>query len=84
MQTGLSSDDRAFGDRVARIGLRGCAPTDSWHSDRTGERRWHIAIPMVLGAAGFALSMQFAGNTVVALLCLIVAASATLSATPPF
>jgi ACS family tartrate transporter-like MFS transporter len=31
---------------------------DAWgrHSDRTGERRWHIALPLFLAAAAFAWS----------------------------
>ena len=27
-----------------------------WNSDRTGERRWHIALPLLIGAAAFAWS----------------------------
>ncbi|MDA3630636.1 MFS transporter [Saccharopolyspora sp. WRP15-2] len=32
----------------------------SWHSDRTGERRWHLAIPCFVSVAGFASSTYFA------------------------
>jgi D-galactonate transporter len=28
-----------------------------WHSDHTGERRWHVALPAFLGAVGLALSI---------------------------
>src|SRR5262249_51810548 len=27
-------------------------PLNGWHSDKTMERRWHIAIPMLVAAAG--------------------------------
>ena len=27
------------------------------HSDRTGERRWHVAVPALVGAAGFVLTI---------------------------
>jgi ACS family tartrate transporter-like MFS transporter len=28
-----------------------------WHSDRTGERRWHVAGPGLIGAFGFVLTV---------------------------
>ena len=34
-----------------------CMIWTSGHSDRTGERRWHIAIPALLGAAGLIASI---------------------------
>ena len=33
------------------------------HSDRTGERHWHVAIPAWVGAAGFAMSAFVHGLT---------------------
>ena len=30
----------------------------AWHSDKTGERRWHTAIPVVIGATAFAFSQN--------------------------
>jgi ACS family tartrate transporter-like MFS transporter len=44
-----------------RVGLLGAAPyavafvamqVNGWHSDKNGERRWHSAVPMFIGAAG--------------------------------
>jgi ACS family tartrate transporter-like MFS transporter len=44
-----------------RVGLLGALPyaaafvamqVNGWHSDKTGERRWHSAVPMFIGAAG--------------------------------
>jgi MFS transporter, ACS family, tartrate transporter len=40
-----------------------------WHSDRSGERRWHVAVASVVSAAGFALAACFNKNP-----CLAVAA----------
>jgi MFS transporter, ACS family, tartrate transporter len=37
---------------VACVVMVGCG----WSSDRTGERRWHVALPLLIGAAGFAWS----------------------------
>lgn len=28
----------------------------SWHADRTGERFWHITIPLVIGVASFVIA----------------------------
>jgi ACS family tartrate transporter-like MFS transporter len=51
-QTGLSD---------VRVGLLGALPyvagfvamlINGWHSDRTGERRWHSAVPMFISAVG--------------------------------
>ena len=53
------------------------------HSDRTGERRWHIAAPALVGAAGFVASAAFE-HPVLALLGLSVAALGIWSALGPF
>jgi ACS family tartrate transporter-like MFS transporter len=53
------------------------------HSDRTGERRWHIAAPALVGAVGFAASAAFQ-HPVLALASLSVAALGIWSALGPF
>jgi MFS family permease len=55
---------------------------NAWHSSKTGERRWHAAIPAFMGGAGLILSAAFAGNVPVAIICLCVAASGVLGLTP--
>jgi sugar phosphate permease len=42
---------------VALPGLTGIAGMlfNGWHSDKTGERRWHVAIPLLLGSLVFFL-----------------------------
>ncbi|WP_062174636.1 MFS transporter [Burkholderia sp. PAMC 26561] len=44
------------------------------HSDKTGERKWHIALPAFLGAAGFVVA-AIAGNPWLAMAGLCVAAA---------
>ncbi|HEY2029481.1 MAG TPA: MFS transporter [Myxococcales bacterium] len=47
----------------------------SYSSDRTRERRWHLAIAGFCGAVGLLGSVAFAGNTVLAIAALSVAAA---------
>jgi nitrate/nitrite transporter NarK len=53
-------------------------------SDRSGERRWHFAIPAVLGGLGLIVSVQFAQVHGVALAGLTLATFGVLSASPMF
>jgi ACS family tartrate transporter-like MFS transporter len=44
---------------------------NGWHSDRTGERRWHIAVSCLLGASGFVIGAAATSPTIVFLgLCI--------------
>lgn len=54
-----------------------------WSSDRTGERRWHIAACLVLAAAGFAWA-AYAHSLVAALLAFTLAAMGYWSMMGPF
>ncbi|NEX61964.1 MFS transporter [Noviherbaspirillum galbum] len=54
------------------------------NSDRTGERRWHTAIPAVIGSLGLIASTLFAGNTTIAMLALTVATACILTVLPLF
>jgi MFS family permease len=53
------------------------------HSDRTGERRWHIAIAAILSALGFALSASFK-NPLLAFASLALAFGGLKSTLGPF
>jgi len=44
------------------------------NSDRLGERRWHVAIPCLIGAAGFVLTVVAPANPAVTLATLSIAA----------
>ena len=46
----------------------------AWHSDRTGERRWHVAIPAGLAALGLALTGLIGGSPVAQMAVLALAA----------
>jgi D-galactonate transporter len=53
-------------------------------ADRTGERRWHIAIPALIGALGLVLSVVWTGNTTLAMLGLTLATMGILTTLPLF
>lgn len=49
--------------------------TNGWHSDKTNERKWHIAIPHVIAASGMLGALLFLNNTPMLIVCLCVAAA---------
>jgi len=49
---------------------------NGWHSDRTNERRWHTAIPLMLGVVAFALTILAGSHFWFAFACLTVASTA--------
>lgn len=60
-----------------------CTVLVGWSSDRTGERRWHVAGCFALGAVGFAWAAYAASLTAV-MLAMTVAAVGLWSMTGPF
>ncbi len=72
---------RAFGVGYGMTGLISAVPfvfgvvsmiAGGWHSDRTGERTWHIAIACLVGAAGLAACSLFAGSPWLMMAALVV------------
>lgn len=57
---------------------------NAWHSDKTSERRWHIAVPAIIGSVGLALSGQAFMPLWGSLVCLAVAAAGMWSTLGPF
>jgi D-galactonate transporter len=53
-------------------------------ADRRRERRWHTAVPMIIGAIGLTLSAIAGTHTAAAILCLTVAAAGILTCAPLF
>jgi MFS family permease len=53
-------------------------------ADRQRERRWHTAIPMMIGAAGLTLSALAGTNTIAAIVCLTIAAAGVMTCAPLF
>jgi ACS family tartrate transporter-like MFS transporter len=50
----------------------------AWHSDRTGERRWHVALPVAIGAMAFAIfasSDRVGANVVITMVLFSIAAA---------
>lgn len=54
------------------------------HSDKTGERRWHVAIPLIGAGVGLALMPFFAGNLIVSLLLLVLITVSVYATYGPF
>jgi MFS family permease len=54
------------------------------HSDRTGERRWHVILPLLIGAFALGAAPLAAGSAGLSLVLLCIATAATLTATPLF
>ena len=55
-----------------------------WHSDRTGERKWHAALAAIAAGAGLGLSQAFAGTPVLVTASFAVAVMGVMSYYPPF
>ena len=53
-------------------------------ADARRERRWHLVIPALMGAAGFIVAASFVSNTLVAVAALSVAAAGVLTCAPLF
>jgi ACS family tartrate transporter-like MFS transporter len=55
-----------------------------WNSDRTGERRWHAAAPVIIGGIALGLSPLTQGHLVLTMLCFIVTAACLKCYMAPF
>jgi ACS family tartrate transporter-like MFS transporter len=55
-----------------------------WSSDRTGERRWHTAVLLLLGGSGLAALATLQAHLPLALICLCVAVIGLTGYTPSF
>lgn len=80
-------------DNVMTIGILSVIPflialivqyLNARHSDRSGERRWHVAIPAFCAAIGWASLPSVQGNVPLSLLMLTLATAGTLGLTGPF
>ena len=57
---------------------------NGFHSDRTGERRWHAALPLMLVGVGLGLSVMAGSNVVLAIAAFSVATMALYAFPSPF
>jgi ACS family tartrate transporter-like MFS transporter len=55
------------------IGLGAGMLINTWHSDKTQERYWHIGLPSLIAAAGLALGISISSDWL-ALCCLVIGA----------
>ncbi|WP_347557489.1 MFS transporter [Robbsia sp. KACC 23696] len=55
---------------------------NTWHSSKTGERRWHAAVPAFAGSLGLILSAAFQHNLPLAMAFLSLAAAGIIGLTP--
>jgi MFS transporter, ACS family, tartrate transporter len=55
-----------------------------WHSDRTGERRWHTAIPLLLGGLCLGLALVLRSDLLLSFLAMIIVGACTMAFMPPF
>lgn len=53
-------------------------------SDKHNERRWHVAIPAILGSAGLLMCTIYGDNTLLALIALTLANAGILTTFPLF
>ncbi|WP_454763070.1 MFS transporter [Cupriavidus campinensis] len=56
----------------------------AYSADKRGERRWHIALPALAGAVGLVLSVQWRGDTTLAMVALTLATIGILTTLPLF
>jgi D-galactonate transporter len=54
------------------------------HADHKRERRWHVVVPVLLAAVGFALCTQAGNSTIIAMIGLIMAVVGVVTALPMF
>ncbi|HLK50856.1 MAG TPA: MFS transporter [Bryobacteraceae bacterium] len=56
---------------------------NGWHSDRTGDRRWHAAVAALLFGAALAISQQFSMYPAIAFMAVTLAAAGDMAYFPP-
>ncbi len=61
-----------------------CMIATGHHADRTRERRWHVAAPVLLAATGFVLCTQAGASTLLAMAGLVMAVIGVVTALPMF
>ncbi|BBQ00452.1 MFS transporter [Burkholderia sp. SFA1] len=54
------------------------------HADRTRERRWHVALPALIAAAGFVLCALFGSSSAISVAGLTLATAGVITALPMF
>lgn len=81
--SGWSSLTTGLVSAIPYIAAASAMVVNGLHSDRTGERRWHVAVPAWFGAVGFVIA-ALTGNPLVMILGLVCAAIGIWSVLGPF
>jgi MFS transporter, ACS family, tartrate transporter len=84
---------RASGLTNARVGLLAALPYvvglgamlwNGWHSDRTGERRWHTAVPLLVGGLLLGVAIGSASRPLIGFLAMVIVGACTSAFLPTF
>src|SRR6266496_1204369 len=67
----------------ALMGIAGML-INGWHSDKTAERRWHTAIPVIIAGLMYSLSIAFRHDFFLAILFLLLGSGAYYAFQPAF
>ena len=82
--TGLPNGEVTLLSALPYVAGVGAMLLNGWHSDRTGERRWHTAFPLFLGGAALGLTLLVRGNLPLSFAAMIVAGACTTAFMPSF
>ena len=82
--TGLPNGEVTLLSALPYVAGFGAMLLNGWHSDRTGERRWHTAFPLFLGGAALGLTLLVRENLPVSFAAMIVVGACTTAFMPSF
>jgi D-galactonate transporter len=83
--TGVKSPlDVGFLTAIPYAAATACMILVSRSADRRRERRWHVAVPGILGGIGLILSALYGDNTVIAMAALTLATAGIITTLPLF
>jgi MFS transporter, ACS family, tartrate transporter len=57
---------------------------NGWHSDRTGERRWHAALPLLLSGVALSLAVYFGSNLALSVMLFTIVGACYFAFHPAF
>jgi MFS transporter, ACS family, tartrate transporter len=84
---------RASGLTNARVGLLAALPYvaglaamlwNGWHSDRSGERRWHTAVPLLVGGLFLGVAIAAASRPMIGFVAMVIVGACTSAFLPTF
>jgi len=82
--SGLSNSQVALLAALPFVAGLGAMLWNSWHSDRNVERRWHTAVPLILGGVSLAVAITVSSNIILGFASMIVVGACTSAFLPTF